>query len=325
MTDPVVLVGLPRSGSTLCTAVLNQAPELFVINDAYFLQQVDATDSWDGFATPEDARAFLAQLTEMITWRAAVSTSKKLENSSRLTAEQLDQVLARITFDKVPQNHWATMMTHVMSTAAAAAGKTRWGWNTPQDLYHVDKIKRAYPQARILFMMRDPFAVLKSFRFRPNAQALRRYHPLAQAAAWKRAIRGYEGARARYPDSVEIVRYEDLVAETSAQMRRMNAFLGTTIPEDLDLTSLGSNTSFRDDRTVARPVRREVSGFECWAADRIVGACRGRVGYDAPPKKLALDGLPYFVQQSLIFTRHYAGAFLTDKNTRKRILRFLQA
>lgn len=305
--------------------MLNQAPELFVVNDAYFLQQVDATDSWDGFATPEHARAFLRQLTEMITWRAAVTTSKKLENSSRLTAEQLDHVLAEVTFNKVPQDHWATMMEYVMSTAAAAAGKTCWGWNTPQDLYHIGKIKRAYPEARILFMMRDPFAVLKSFRFRPNAQALRRYHPLAQAAAWKRAIRGYENALVKYPDSVQMVRYEDILAETSEQIRRMNAFLDTHIPEALDLKALGSNTSFRDDKTVARPIRREVSGFECWAADRIVGECRARVGYDEPPKRLALDGLPYFAQQSLVFTRHYAGEFLTNKNTRKRIFRFLGA
>ena len=332
-SKPVVLVGLPRSGSTLCTAMLNEAPELYVLNDAYILQEVDATGSWGGFKKPEHAQAMLDQITAMVKQRSAVVNKKTITNSSRMSAEALEQVLTEIAPGKVPTDGWPVLMEHAMSTAARGAGKTRWGWNTPQDLYHINKIKKAFPDALFLFMMRDPFAVLRSFKFRPREEALRRYHPLAQASAWRRAIKAYDTAKEKYPESVLMVRYEDIVKDTRNQIVRMNAFLETSIPEDLQLDSLGSNSSYRfttpegadpaPEKSVPKPLG-EVSGFEQWAADRIVYDARRSVGYDSDLRKLSLSGFGGFTKQSMVFAQHYGMGFLTDKNTRKRVLRFIQ-
>lgn len=47
-TGPVFLVGLPRSGSTLLSRILNDSPQLFLVNDLYILQEVDALGALEG-------------------------------------------------------------------------------------------------------------------------------------------------------------------------------------------------------------------------------------------------------------------------------------
>ena len=90
MFSPVVVIGLPRSGSTLTTAVLNQSTTHYVLNDAYFLQVIDASNSWDGFALPEHAKAFKNQLVDIIVRRSAVHSPKTITNSSRMPEQALD-------------------------------------------------------------------------------------------------------------------------------------------------------------------------------------------------------------------------------------------
>ena len=53
--SPIFVVGQPRSGSTLLTRILNEARELFVINDFYVLQKIDAAGLWSPLTSGESA------------------------------------------------------------------------------------------------------------------------------------------------------------------------------------------------------------------------------------------------------------------------------
>lgn len=323
MFSPVVTIGLPRSGSTLTTAVLNQSTTHYVLNDAYFLQVIDANNSWHGFALPEHAEAFKSQLVDIIVRRSAVHSPSTITNSSRMPEQALNQLLDAFTNEPVEGTSWASMMSNVLGRAAQAAGKTAWGWNTPQDLYHIDSVLKSFPKARFIFVMRNPFDVLRSFHHRPNETARRRYHPLAQAKAWSKAFDIFEKKKARYPDQIMLLRYEEIVNDTSGQIMRINQFIGADIPEDLKLDDLGSNSSYRASPNEKKQSGKNISKMEQWLADIVVGDVRKRNGYDEPQKTFSLDGLGYLILQTGSFLSYYASAALLDVNVRKRIVRFL--
>ncbi len=321
--SPVVVIGLPRSGSTLATAILNQSSTHYVLNDAYFLQEIDKSQSWDGFATPDDAHALRAQLVNRIVLRSAVHSAQTIANSSPMPEQALENLLANLAGDRPATASWGEMMSSILGRAAEAAGKAAWGWNTPQDIYHIDRILEAFPNTRFIVVMRNPFDVLRSFHYRPNKTARNRYHPAAQARAWKKAIEIFEKKKRQFPDQIMLIRYEDIAKNTAGEIVRINDFIGADIPHNLDISELGSNSSFSANSNQDKQAGNNISKVEEWLADIFIGNARNRYGYTEPQKKFSSDGLLYLLSQSSAFLNYYGRTALTDKNVRKRIMRFL--
>lgn len=321
--SPVVVIGLPRSGSTLTTAILNQSSTHYVLNDAYFLQEVDKSQSWDGFATAEDALALRTQLVNRIVLRSAVHSAQTIANSSRMSEQALDGLLGSLSEDQPVAASWAEMMNSVLGRAAEAASKAAWGWNTPQDIYHIDRILKAFTNARFIVVMRNPFDVLRSFHYRPNKTARNRYHPAAQAKAWRKAIEIFEKKNRQYPNQIILIRYEDITNNTADEITRINEFINADIPKGLNITELGSNSSFRENTNKNKQAGKNISKAEEWLADILIGNARNRYGYTDPKKQPSVDGLVYMFLQTTAFLNYYGGKALTDKNVRKRITRFL--
>jgi sulfotransferase family protein len=329
--DPIVLVGMPRSGSTVCSAVLNQSPQVYLINDAYFLQGVDEKSAWNGFKTDSDAQKFLEQIESLIITRSAVRNQKALINSARMTADQLESACREISRVETSNRQWHTILDSAMTIASTNSQKTRWGWNTPQDIYHIERILNSFPRAQLIFLMRDPFAVLKSFKNKQNTNAARRYHPLAQALAWKKAAKILHDKKASHPEKVLLMKYEDLVNSTADQITRMNDFLDVSIPVDLNLALLGTNSSFRErqktgnTKPLSEPSNKVgISGMEAWLTDRVLFEERQSLGYLSDRRRFSIRGSWGLLVQTMRFFNYYLAAFISSPNIRKRIFRFLK-
>jgi hypothetical protein len=321
---PIVLVGMPRSGSTLYSALLNQAKQVYLINDAYFLQEVDKVNAWQKFECESDARDFLKYVEALIIRRSAVRNTSVLMNSARMTADQLDAACTAISKVEVRDRNWHSILADIMTIAAESSGKKQWGWNTPQDLYHIERILSFFPATKFIFLMRDPFAVLKSFKYKPNKDSERRYHPLAQALAWKKAATTLHKATRQHPENVFLVKYEDLISKTPHEISRINNYLGIEIPTDLKLASLGTNSSFRKQQSTKRLGTKDISNLEAWLADSVLFEERQSLGYISPRRDFSVKGLFPFLLQTGSFVRYYMVALLHSPNTRKRVVRFLK-
>ncbi|MEC4985999.1 MAG: sulfotransferase [Oscillatoria sp. PMC 1068.18] len=86
-TNPVILIGMPRSGSTLLTRVLNESSEtLFLVNDFYYLQHVDSVN---GFNTTnqELTKDFAESILTRIKARIERDNSPELECGLYFSAE----------------------------------------------------------------------------------------------------------------------------------------------------------------------------------------------------------------------------------------------
>jgi len=317
--DPIVLVGLPRSGSTLLTSLLNETSELYLLNDLYYLQKVDAANAWHRL-TKEDAESLVSTLEDVIARRSGAHGGRTLANSAPLDPEALRVVQRYLRSDALPRSHWADLLQAALRFAAQQAGKRQWGYNTPQDCLHLERLFEAFPSARIIFLMRDPRAVMRSYKAEPDHENPGLYHPLAQSMAWRAAASAYRQAVQSHPTQVLLVRFEDLVSETAGELARIGDFLGVR-PPATELARHGDNSAVASGRTAAP----SINDTEQWLSDRIVHDMRRSLGYRYTRTRPRLGDMPGMLATSARFIGVYLGRLATDRDRRKRVYRLLRA
>jgi hypothetical protein len=205
MTGPIYIGGATRSGKTLMRWLLASHPRVAVSRRA---------DMWPRFyarygdlARPENfARCLDALLAR-----------------SQVAALVTDPQLIRTDFGRGSPTY-GRLFALIQDQFAARCGKPRWGDQSGLIERFTEPVMRAYPDARILHLVRDP-------RDRHEAVAARA-DPLRpgvagrSAASWLRSARFARRNAARWPDNYRIVRYETLVSRPERTMREVCAFLG---------------------------------------------------------------------------------------------------
>ena len=99
-------------------------------------------------------------------------------------------------------------------------GKPRWADKTPYYVGEIDQVKRVFPEARIVNLVRDGRDVALSLLGVPFGPG----NVWAAARQWRAAVDAGDTADARYDGDVLTIRYEHLVAEPDAAARQVCAF-----------------------------------------------------------------------------------------------------
>ena len=68
--SPLFIVGLPRSGSTLLSKILNDGDTYFSINDLYYIQAAQSIDATQGLLSKREASFLIEKLLEVVETRA---------------------------------------------------------------------------------------------------------------------------------------------------------------------------------------------------------------------------------------------------------------
>jgi hypothetical protein len=196
------------------------------------------------------------------------------------------------------------LFTLLWEQIAARQGKPRWGDKSLNTEKYADVIFQAYPDAKMLHILRDP-------RDR-YASALKRWKKIrggvgSGTAMWLASVRLAERNLAKYPGQYKIVRYETLAAYPEETSREVCDYLGEEFfPEMLTMKGAetfrdeGGNSSFEQHgagtistRSIGRYrsyLSREDIGFIQWSAGRKMSA------YD-----YALDPAPLAGKNQLSF------------------------
>lgn len=143
-------------------------------------------------------------------------------------------------------------------------GKELWGEKTPRHAFRIAEILEAFPSAKIVCLVRDPRAVVASYRdwhtggIRPgldegNAAGLaaerersrRSYHPVLAGLLWRGVIRAEHDALRRYgSERVRLQRFEDLASRPEPAVRELCAWLGIDFePAMLEIPVVNSSYS----------------------------------------------------------------------------------
>jgi hypothetical protein len=192
---PILLISLPRSGSTLVQRVLAAHPEVATASEPWLLlplllpmrDDVPAPGGWQP-RIHEALRDFALTLPD-----GSGSYERSVGAAALVIYEE------------------------------AAGGAPFYLDKTPPYFLVIDEIVRALPNARIVVLWRNPLAVLASVvetfcdgRWRPQDYPTSLFGGLARMVAGSR----------RHADRIFTVRYEDLIGGGEAEWRRLAEFAG---------------------------------------------------------------------------------------------------
>lgn len=111
----------------------------------------------------------------------------------------------------------AALIARIHERYAASKGKQGWGQKTPRLVRHGPLLRRHFPTARFIHLVRDPRAVAHSLA-RSNVH---RSNALYAARRWNNDVRAGLAL-----DPVLTVQYESLVSQPEAELERVCEFLG---------------------------------------------------------------------------------------------------
>lgn len=283
--------GPPRSGTELMRQVLNRIPSIHIAAETHVfgdllarmdcglhtaLSGTDRRDAIDYFqmlsAAPYGQHEMLSA--------AEVGRVDALEYVDPITIASLYEAYCRQS-----------------AGMAGTPSPNIWGDKTPRHIFAVELILQQFPNSKFLAMVRDPRAVVLSYRDWQNrwfegtdvdyerqrrisaeeGRTRRSYHPATITLLWRAAAQAGRAAEARYPDRVRLVKFEELIENPAREVRAICNWLA--VPFDEALLQVGHlNSSFvsrKDDAGFDRMSidrwRTGLSGSEKWVVERLAG------------------------------------------------------
>lgn len=234
-TDPIIVLGVSRSGTTLLRSMLDRHPDVAIPTESYFIPQLHDRHG----DRPDRARiiADVGRLQRVREWGVAPDDLAARLGSSPTFAEVIDAIYA---------------------TWAERRGATRYGDKTPLYMQHLDLLDRVFPTASYVHIVRDPRAAGLSFvgmrrKARFNWSRPRRVEDFA--CQWRMEVGDARALGRRVGEGRYLeLRYEDLVADAERHLRRIASFLGLEYdPVMLDHTRAVTAGTRDDHQLLAAP------------------------------------------------------------------------
>jgi hypothetical protein len=203
-----IIVGSPRSGTTLLRLMLDAHPDLAIPPETGFL------------TLGEQLKGRGDKLRKKF-FQAIVNYSEPAPSWAdfELSKESFWIALTEITPFSISEGYRTFYRLY-----AARLGKSRWGDKTPIYCRYINTIRRILPESRFIHIIRDGRDAALSLRrmwFSPG------WEIETQATYWRDCVMAARSAGIERDDYLE-VRYEDLVTNTRETLERVCAHVGLT-------------------------------------------------------------------------------------------------
>jgi hypothetical protein len=227
---PLFICGYQKSGTSLVAALLDGHPRVCVFPEETSILRWMAGRE---FASREDALRFLLERTHVERLGHLLDEGGPEGNRDfrdfdhpRFRRELEGRFLAG-------EGSVKALLDAVMAAFADASGQAErdyWVEKTPRNEYYLDTIDRWYPQARALFMIRDPRDVYVSYA-RNREQGGSTLTLGNFVATWGLSVWNWK--RQAPSDRRLLLRYEDLLHGPEAELRRICGWLGIEFSDEL--------------------------------------------------------------------------------------------
>lgn len=209
---PVFVVGCPRSGTTLLSAILDRHSQMAVTPETFFFHVL-----WHQLRGDRD-RFPVQELVKLF-------TEARYTRDLHLDPAQLEEAMG------TGEISVAEFFRIALQLFARMKGKSRFAEKTPQHLFYVPAILKHYPAARIICIVRDGRDCTLSLRKVSYAiPALRAY-----AARWRESTVAMLSYEQQFPEQFRTVRYESLLARPEEEVTSLMHFIGLEFePGQLD-------------------------------------------------------------------------------------------
>lgn len=301
MDAPVFLAGASRSGTAMLRSCLNAHDRIYLATETHYFDDLRARKGIRGIEALPDARK--AECADY--FRALDDRPYGMKGNPELSPFTRERLLrAAEAFGTDSDAIFEAYCREI----ARDKGAVVWGEKTPRHVFQIDAILRRFPDARVICMVRDPRAVVASYRDWKNRGGLKRaidnadyqdairaeeqraklsYNVIVATMMWKAATNASLKARARHgEDRVRVVNYEAVVADPDASLRSICEWLGVAYdPAVLQIPMLNSSVSqFSDKAGISKEAaerwREALSDHEIDVIQRVAGPALTAAGYE---------------------------------------------
>lgn len=335
---PIFVVGASRSGTNLVRTLLNRHSTLWVSAETHYFDDLRprlpgaGTERLDGEARDRCERYFLAL------------EHRPFGQDGDAAASQLDPGGLRLLADELGGTGDAYFEA-LCRLRARRHAKEDWGEKTPRHVYRVDDLIAAFPDARVVCLVRDPRAVVASYRDWHGAAARRgetereelqadrersrrSFNLVLMTLLWRGVVRAsYAALRRHGPERVRIERYERLAEAPDAEVRELCAWLGLEFERAmLEIDVVNSSYATTGLGVATEPVdrwRQRLSRHDVGVVQAVAGPLMDELGYErepvpTPPLRLtwALATVPFAAARAALVNRARLGRVSQYARTR---------
>lgn len=203
---PIFIAGCDRSGTTLLGDLLGKSPWSITTPESQFFHDLLIQTGLGSFSSPEAAAAWLLEHFRYVSWDMPLTLQElaglvDLERP-RATIENLIARYAQLNHPEKP-------------------GADVWIDHTPDNFKYQAMLKRLFPEARFIHIVRDGRAVCASIKpldWGPNNAYMASRH-------WSERLREALAVEVAEGDNCLRVRFEDLLSHTEETIRHICAFI----------------------------------------------------------------------------------------------------
>ena len=266
----MIVLGVRRSGTTLLRVMLDRNAALAVPDESYFVPQLARRHR--GTVDPASFVDDLRRIPTLVEWGLSPDAVAQHLRPGMSTGEAISAVFEAYAVER---------------------GKPRWGDKTPLYMQHVPLLERLFPDAMFVHLVRDGRDAALSFLSMPRGTMTEGWgHPrdaAGFACQWATEIRSARELGDRLgPKQYAELRYEALVADAAAELRRVCAFAALEYDGAM-LGYVGETESARKEhqqrlneppRVGVRNWRAEMSPSDVAAFEAVAGDLLDDLGYE---------------------------------------------
>ena len=211
---PVFVVGCPRSGTTLLQRMLDAHPRMAVAPETFFVRHFwNERDRYGDLSKD----AVLDRLVD------------DLESSSAFQQMGLDDDAFRKAVHRTDRG-WPDVFRLLLLQYAEKRGVRRVGEKTPNHVLYISMLRKWFPKAKFVHLVRDPRAVVNSWRSVPWSSGYR----WRDAEVWVEYVRAGREAETRFGSArVQSFHFETLVRSPRTELQAVCSFLGLSFHEQM--------------------------------------------------------------------------------------------
>ena len=312
MGPPVIVVGLPRSGTSFVSDILSQIPELYVFDDLYLYREAKAIGADNGYLNASQ----LDRLLFFLGWQIRARIKHGTFSVPDMMMEDVDQVMAALyALYSGKDVTWFELLEEWMMRLAINQGASHWGYKAPQDFLHTAMLSRVFPGVKFIFVQRDPRDMMRSLKYVHSKDGNpKQYHPIAYSLYWKSCAAKIKQLRSQGRDSL-VLKFDNLVRSPSDVAAEMARYLELSAPSEMLVKE--KNSSFINKK------KQDLTSTETWIVEKIIGRDLELFGFQTSSSKPSFLGAFEVIRVSVVFLIYQVGRVVKKRSSLVSIKSFV--